>query len=706
MSSFTKNKLKDLLRPRNIPKVPKGTKSANTSPRCVKSIDFNSCETANLSSSNKSTCLVLLKSLSDLSTHFESMSKRSKDFDKELIDMIQSCEKSLNSARVKLFELSSDDDYFRSIDSRSFQDLSSLVKPEFSEYAQFLEYLLLYEQTKNEIIILKTKYPKSKLPEIEKTIFQDYGLKFPGYNNPSKPLEINLFQKCKKEISDYTSTIKKKLSKSIKIPDDILSLLSQVPEDFSIPEPKTPSLQKIINDNKSYQKDYKKLKDSYESSIEDNKRLSCKYNYLISRLNKQESTLNRQSRILKSFAQDPEWLREQINKFKEEMNFYMSLLRTHMVECESGKLSYTHLLHENAVLQNENKKITEQLEKIKKNHNDLEIKLKAQVEENFQLRELKEISEDSLNLGFSVSDLMEIQGLKEQIRVLTFKASESQNKLKIELDSYRAQVNKLKAEKFSLEERLKSLNLKYCDLENENQRINDDLGKFKTSNTMSSCAKPIPMLSGDTFNVCEPSDSFGRVNPADVFSVANYEIEEIIEALKAHSVFPELQNSHIELLRKLASFVIALKENLDEEPRDFCEIIQELIQDYKTRVTSNDRAFALGTESFLNTKQIEIYRTKLKDKKNQLELCNQQISYLKKSLKESKEEVSKANPIDVECIRDMFGSIIREVAQLNPKTETLIEVLMKTLGFSGEMILKIAAERKSRRNSGFLKGLF
>jgi len=68
--------------------------------------------------------------------------------------------------------------------------------------------------------------------------------------------------------------------------------------------------------------------------------------------------------------------------------------------------------------------------------------------------------------------------------------------------------------------------------------------------------------------------------------------------------------------------------------------------------------------------------------------------------------VFKANPIDLECIKGMFENILKEVSQLSQKTEMLIEVMMKTLGFTHEEILKINNERKSKKSSWFSKGLF
>jgi hypothetical protein len=702
--SYTKNKLKDLLRPHNIPKP---VKSANSSPRNVKSIDFSNSEPGHLTSStNKSACVIILKNLSELSTYFESITKRSKDFDKDFIDLLRSCEKSLNSAKQKLFELSSEDDNLKFSDSKSFQEISSFFKPEITEYTLFLEQVIAFEQAKTEAVLKKTKFPKSKIAEIEKSLTEEHAIKYPGSYKPVKNNEPGFTLKAKNEISDLVAKIKKKIMKNSKIPEETLEILNES-QNFSIcRDLKVPSMQKIIDEHKTLLKENRKIKDLYENSLEDNKKLNSKYFYLISRLNKQDETVKKQSRILKSFSQDPEWLREQLNKFKEEINFYISLLRTHIIEHQPGKSNFISLLHQKALLESENQKLQKDLEKLKTSEDFLSKRLKEAVEENLQLKD-KEISENSLNLAFSVNDLMEIQKLKEQIRVISFKSSEAQNKLKLELESYKSQVNRLKAEKFSLDERLRSTNKTLAEMEKENQRLVEEVSKIKTF-TCSQSPKPLPMLSGDTFNVADPSDSFGRVDPADVFSVANYEIEEIAENLRNHSIFPEVHNNLTALLRKVVSFVIELKENLEDEPKEFWEVIQELVKEHKTRVATTDKAFDLnyGAESFLASKQIEIYKGKLRDKKNLLELYHQQIKFLKKSLKESKEEVSKASPIDFECVRDMFGSIIREVPQLNAKTETLIEVLLKTLSFSADMTSKINNERKSRRNSGLFKGFF
>ena len=709
MSNLQKEKLRQLLRPCNIPK---SSQSAKNLPRSTKSIDFTNNDSKNFTHSflNKSACRILMKSLDDLTIKLDHVHKKSRIYDKDLCDLVQTCESSLKIAKQKISELSLDEDFFKFSESKSSHEASTTLKSDTNEYCFFLEYILGYEQTRSDLIIKKAKFPKTIMHEIEKSLFKDYSIVNTGSIQSLKKSEYR--GKAEKEFKDLFTNIKTKLTNNAKIPAELESLLIEDPKVLQVTSnPKNLYSHTSIDSSKLLSKEKKKAQDLYESSLADNKKLSAKYNYLISKLNKQDTTLKRQAKILASISKDSKELKESFEEFINEIKFYLSMLSDHLSKSPSKRIPFTSHLKEKAMWENDREKLKKELEAYKKSNNELETKLQNALKELISLKDQEELSDDSLDLGRnSINDLIEIQKLKEQIRLLNFKSNEHYVNHQEEVNGLKANIGKLKVENFSYEERFRTLNANIIELSKENERLLDEVTKNKTSQVAFEQFKPIPMLNGDTFNVCEPSESSLKVNPADILAMVADEVEEVIENLKSHNIFPDFHSNGVYLLKKTAEFVIGLKANLCEESGYFPQAIEEIIEEYKTRVNSGDKGFEMeqriDTESFMFNKQLEICKTKLKDKKNQLDLCHKQISYLKKSLKESKDEVFKANPIDLECIKGMFENILKEVSQLSQKTEMLIEVMMKTLGFTHEEILKINNERKSKKSSWFSKGLF
>lgn len=706
MSNLQNEKFRKLLKPASMLK---SSHSAKEISKKANSISISNNDSKNFTQSilSKSVCRVLQKNLDDLTVNLEHLRKKSRIYDNELCSLVLSCESSLKIAKQKLSELSLDDEFFKLSDSKISQETSTVLKSDSNEYILFLEYLIVYEQTKTEVILKKSKFPKSRIQEVEKSIFEEFSLKNPGFYKTAGNAESWCLKKSQRELNDLANKLKNRMVNSVKILPELESLLyeDEIHIEASLNEPKLqPKSQ--IETSKTQSKETKKMQDLYENSVADNKKLSAKYNYLISKLNKQDATLKIQAKILANISKDSKDLKESFEEFVNEMKFYLSMLNDHLSRNPTKKITVTSHLKEKAAWESDKEKLKKELESCKKDKSELENKLKNALNELIQLKDQQELSEDSLDLEMkNVKHIIEIQKLKEQINLLNFKSSNMYADHKEEINLLKGNITHLKAEKFSCEERIKGLSSCVFELKQENEKLLEEITKNKTSQAAFEHFKPIPMLCGDTLNVCEPSESSGKVNPVDILAMVTDEVEDIIESIKSHNIFKDFHSNGVLLLKKVAEFVIDLKENLCEESGYFVQVVDDLVQDYKTRVNSGDKAFELDqrvdTESFMQNKQIEIYKTKLKDKKNQLELCHKQISYLKKSLKESKEEASNSNPIDLECIKGMFANILKEISQLSQKTETLIEVMMKTLGFSQEEIMKINSERKLKKNSFF-----
>lgn len=735
------------------PGLPTGSRSANNSPRNAKSTEHSISEMYSFGSHqslSKSICAGLLKNLEELGNSLDAVIKRFKNYDKDLYQLILNCEKNLRLTKKKVLEMSSEDDLLKLSDSSGIQDISTIIKPETNEYCKFLEYLISYEQAKCEIIIRKTKFPKVRMQEVDKDLSEEFMLKSPSTVKIVKSSEVSFADKAKKEITTLFGKIKNNLKNNCKMPDEVVFDLDQSIAEASIAYERSIELKNsleslsLAENNKKLLKEKEKIEEILGNLNREHKKLSGKYSYLINKLNKQDCQIKFQAKLLNSISNNTFSIKQQFVQFIEEIKFYMSLLIENINAKTSGVKAI--LVAPGCILPkslpNPEKFISkiesqgrpaitgglrfvtkdEEIDmtgpgwqgQVKEIDNykgiiiELENKLKESLEKIKKYEAQQEESEDSLDLRSNVYDMIEIQKLKDQIRLLNFKSNESLTVHQKEIDTFKAQVSRIKAEKFSLEERIKALNHKISELGNEKENLLEEVEKYKSMAPIVTF-QGLRKLSADTTppELSSRSENAAKVNADDILILINDEIDEIAGVIKQHRLIQDDKIGSLSLIKKTIEFLGSLQEETHDESQDFLYLVAKLIKNFKTKAQSFDQnAARTDPNTFLVEKQLELYRTKLNDKKNQLNLHKQQISFLKKSVKELQAEVAKANPLDTECIKGMFGNIIKDIPSLPANTEQMILVFMKILGFSQGEVTKITFERKSKKPTGIFKGIF
>ena len=722
-----------------------GSKSANSSPKGNKSFDINSRDTFSISSVNavnKSAYGDLMKSLEDLGNNFEKITQRYKGYDKDLFDLIKSCERSFKITKQKFLEVSTEDDFGKLSESNGLQEVSSIFKPEANEYGKFLEYLLSYEQSKTELVIKKSKFPKIRMKEIEKALNDEYLLKSPSYSKIVKSSEPNLTEKCTMELKQFANKIKKNLLINSKVPEELTQELEKLCVESNeemesiIANSNTMKSISLANENTRIIKEKEKTDQLFDLLSKDHKKLTAKYTYLINKLNKQDSTIKIQSKLISHMSTSSALLREQFLQFTEEISFYISLLVENLSCKGNSKCSIilTAFTPKEAVaplseitnklvnkekelssLKAEKESLASENAQLKAKVIDLEANTKELSEKCNKLQIELEESDDSLDLTSNIKDIIEIQKLKDQIRLLNFKSNESVTYHQKELDSFKSQLSRVKSEKFNLEERIKSLNIKISELCSEREAFQEEIHKLKNQQIEYFRPSRFSLETVSVGEVSSRSEQCARVNPTDIIAIIQDEIDEIAACLRNTNIITDPSLSSIDVIKKSVELLKSLKECLNEDSGDFTITIKNLVSnqkptwnfeaqenlfDYESRVLKTD------PDTYLIEKQLEIYKCKLSDKKSQLSLHKQQIAYLKKRVRDIQSEVAKTSTHDIDCIKDMFTTIVKDIPALCSETEQMVIVLMKILGFTPGELTAITFERRSKKHTNFFKGIF
>jgi hypothetical protein len=591
--------------------------SPSTSPRSLKSFDFKADEGKTLGNTATG-----LKSQS-ISKEIEDFSclgdRNSRKTDTEASEGGLDLEIGGKAKKYRIVTTGSEDEGKKHMENLGINECALVEKSDGPEYARFLEFMLGYEQTRSEIIIQKSKFPKMRMKEVEKALTDEYQHKLPVSPKTPKQLDPTFPQKAEKELTDLFTKLKSNALTNSNIPADLNILL-----DVDSP---TKSAESISLSDQSKLDSFSRLSNSIKN---------------VSRIPALTSPRSARSTSLSRYADE------------ETSQLYKAL--------DSSKCR-------NQELEEKLKKALEKIEKLEKD----------------------EESDDSLDLKSNLADMMEIQKLRDQLRLAAFKQNEANGQHQKEVEGLKGQISKVKAENFSLEERNKVLNKKVAELMQEKNTLQEEMGKVMGLQKFNAKNR-------NNAGLCVSCTVKVAVFPGR--SMKN-EMETVAENVRICGLFPELHADSWQLVKKSADLLCQLKQQSGFDPSIFIDRIRRFAESYCKTSSENSE-----TDTFLINKQLEIYKTKLHDKKTQLTLHKQQISFLKKSVKDLQLEIAKANPLDTECIKGMFGNIIKDVPLLATNTEQVVAVLMKILNFAPEEIAKIGSERRTRRNSATFKTIF
>ena len=679
-----------LLKPSNIPRFPR---SQNTSPRNQVSVVSlnNESGISTQSSMNKSTYNFLLKCLNDVNSNLDIMAKRCKALDHELNDLVQNCKKTVKVVKEKVKELNPEDGQNKSMDI--LQECSIVLQPDSNEYCNFLEFLVSYEQGKSEMIIQKTKFPKVRMKEIDKALNEEFSVKgvLPSL---SKQNDLNQVDKMIKESKMLVKKIKNGLSNKSQVAPDIEQLLevSETFEDFislsSLEGQSFIETKSFLEDSRVLTEEKKKLEELYEVLLSDQHKLSSKHSHLITRLDHQDQVLKFQLKTLALISQNLAELRFDFEAFTRETSDYVSTLRQKFsINSKTWQNSASWIAEKENLLK-ENSRLSSAVKDLKK-------QLQHTQEEIENCKKPTDDS-DSLDLDSNLNDMIEMQKLKDQIRVLNFKIYESSNSHSKDLENCKSVISRLRTQIFAQEERIRSLNSKLSEMFLDKEKLLDEISRFQClSQSHNLNELQVPEVS---------AEKSSKVQPSDVLEILTDELEDIVNVLKSHNLFVKYHDNNVNLLRRAAEFVAGLKDDMLDDSRCFEEVLESLVKKRRSKRSSGrlegvDKG--LDFDSVLKEKQLEVYRMKVKDKKGQLDLIKQQNDYLKRTVKDLQVELGKVNPANAECARELFVNMIQEVPALKVGAEQMLLVFMRCLGLSQGEIANVNLQRRVKAQGEF-----
>jgi hypothetical protein len=599
--------------------------------------------------------------------------------------------------------------------SECLNESSVVIRPDLNEYCSFLEFLVEYEQGKSEMIIQKTKFPKSRVKEIDKNLTEEFSFKglSPGFQNlKSLPVlhknceNVSLGEKCVKECKNIVKRIKQSLlTRSSILPEieKILEVSTSNEELISISSLEGQSFidsRSYLDESHQLLEEKKKIQELYESLSMDHKKLTGKYSYLITRFNKQDQDLKFQAKKLKQLSTSLFDLRCIFLSFSQEIQVILQSLSSKLFPSNSLSPSRYLILTPSSYdlksnrLQQENSKLSSELKDLQKKLDSTTAKLYSAQEKLEDLENCKNEESDSLDLDSNMNDLLEMQKLRDQVRLLNFKIYENSNSYSKELDNYKSQISKLRSQNFAQEERIRVVNKKISDLFEEKEKLLEEISRFH-------CFPDVKTENIIYDRIEESHEKISSVQPSDVLAIFCDEVEDIVNILKNHGLFVRFHDNNVGLLRKAVEFLAGLKDDLMDESKYFEEILETLVKDRRSRGLSEKIDFEIGTDSFLKDKQVEIYKIKIKDKKGQIELLKQQNNFLKRTVKDLQIELAKENPVDGECVRGLFVNIVKEVPPLKVNAEQMLLVFMKNLGLTQGDINRVNLERRVKPSGNF-----
>lgn len=701
MLSPQNNRLKLLLKPY----PPRSPHSTNSSPRGAKSTDFSfKSQKSPLKTSEKSNCCGVLKALDDLNSSLEIPSRSLRISEKELLGVIENCKKNLKLARSKVLELALAEESSKS-ESKNSTEFSSFIKQGNDEYSSFLEYALSYEQKKTEIVLEKSKFPKVRMKEVERALNDEFSLKNPCLNISLKFNESVHSDKFKKELKELYQKSLKKWKESAQIPHELTELLENDDDSqIEIQLNNSKQLSNFLNDEKNFNSSLQNLQSELAAYKNDYQKLAAKYMYLISKVNKQDIILKRQSKILDKISKNTADLKKTFIEYFNEIKGYNCMLVETLSQKSLSRISGAEFFEsEKTLWEKEKEKMCKENENLKVKVLNLEKKLKRSAEEVLKLRREVDNSENSIELNSNINDIIEIQKLRDQLRLLTFKSNDTISQYQKEQDYYTSQISKLKSENFHLEKQLSSLKSQFSELLSEKPQKSrfsqeEKEESFFLKPGISDLPRHLPQNSMETLSVGEVS-SEKSVKISDIYDLLKDEIDDLVQSLKSHHIFINFYGNNFELLKKVCEFVIKIKENLCEESQFFEETINSLVNEHRQRLFNKDSGYE--SNSLKKITEIQAYKTKIKVKKTQIELLKQQNLFLNKTIDELREEVQRTSIVELDCIKGMIGNILKDIPKLSSDTEQLIAALMNTIGLTNDEVNQIKNARKGRKGSGF-----
>ncbi|OMJ89471.1 hypothetical protein SteCoe_8372 [Stentor coeruleus] len=367
---------------------------------------------------------------------------------------------------------------------------------------------------------------------------------------------------------------------------------------------------------------------------------------------------------------------------------------------------------------------------------------------------INESSEDSLSLNASnEKNIIEVKELREALMSISQRYEQDKQILLKDCEEARqdmeAQMFRLKQEKAyaeSVSENYQKHLVEVCKeketLEKEIYMLSQFYERFKDSKSPKSIMRSENELASSVeFDLTKSIEVFERCNTSPQKTIQDTILDELqeisIELRNKHSEDFNMVNLfgfikatllHMMKLQDLIKTETSLSPNYREINQNLSDVFAKLkmrvknLQDESiilNRKLDNTEQHILYTEPAYSLTerdkgdllhyyktQLQIEKSKVLEKKHTIKLHNEQISFLKQSLRELQIEISKARSVDFEYFKDVFKTLIREIPIQEPNVESMVELLFKILNFSQNEKTGVTETRRSKRQKHGFRSIF
>jgi predicted nucleic acid-binding protein len=363
---------------------------------------------------------------------------------------------------------------------------------------------------------------------------------------------------------------------------------------------------------------------------------------------------------------------------------------------------------------------------------------------NKELQSTAAGSDDSLDLGSeNIKETIEIQELRAALHSMSEKYEQEKETLIRDMIESRqdmeTQLFRVQNEKNFLEVKLKDSEKLIEELKIEKERqsqivmvLKKDIEKMRDSLTSYECTprstasqKRSGFNPSQDYELTESIEKFDS-RSSNFYELLQEEISEIINKIKEFQLIPGENDFGLILLRKLIESFKAIKEIVDKEyegsplketdlklvlilttlktkaqkEADLNEELRKRLRELENlrRVSTEPsaRRFSPGTEMIKT--QIQLEKNKVLNKKHEIHLHREQITALKKTIRELQHELDRRGKDHTKLVKELWVSIFKDIPSLNANIEDLIESFMKNLGFTNSEAKALQNERKARRS--------
>ncbi|OMJ93991.1 hypothetical protein SteCoe_2905 [Stentor coeruleus] len=375
---------------------------------------------------------------------------------------------------------------------------------------------------------------------------------------------------------------------------------------------------------------------------------------------------------------------------------------------------------------------------------------------NKELTSKKNDSDDSLDLDCSnIKEMIEIQELRAALRSISEKYEQEKETILRDCGEARqdieTQMFRLRNEKAYIEVKFKDNERQLSDINREKERLEGTISLLKKEiEKLKDCKIPegpprssfsrygsselLHFSNSGDFELTESVDKFAAVNSNDIHEMLIEEINDMALRIKDNLMSNTENMSSKDVIYKFIDMGLKIKKLITHEVipgaiiKDLSETLAEILSKYKIKIgileqekAEKDKRIeefcryerleiqtepsprmstpAMSSDSnYFMKRQLQMEKSRVYEKKHEIHLHKEQISYLKQNVRDLQAEVDRLSKMDIGHLKEFWWNLGKEIPILQGNAEDMVEVFSKMLGYNSKEICGMNAERKNKKS--------